>query len=87
MGDTPFIDTLDYIFISPNHDDDDNEYGNRIVVRNVLPLPHRDEVMKDGPYPNAVEPSDHVLIAADLDIQFGATMTTTTNEHDGRIDE
>ena len=87
MGDTPFIDTLDYIFISPNHDDDDNENGNRIVVRNVLPLPHRDEVMKDGPYPNAVEPSDHVLIAADLDIQFGATTTMNTNEHDGRIDE
>lgn len=53
-----FIDTLDYIFISDH-----------IRVQNILPLPHRDNV-HDGPYPNAEQPSDHVLIAADLEIPF-----------------
>lgn len=53
----PFIDTLDYIFISE-----------LVRVRNVLPLPHRDNV--EGPFPNAEEPSDHVLIAADLELPF-----------------
>jgi hypothetical protein len=54
----PFIDTLDYIFISEH-----------VRVRNVLALPHRDKV-QDGPFPNAEQPSDHMLIAADLELPF-----------------
>ncbi|GKY98656.1 hypothetical protein MPSEU_000822000 [Mayamaea pseudoterrestris] len=54
----PFIDTLDYIFISKEWKVDD-----------VLKLPHRD--VAKGPFPNldANEPSDHVLIAADLSLK------------------
>ena len=52
----PFIDTLDYIFLSPTG----------INVAGVTPLPKREEA--GGPFPNEEEPSDHVLIAADLDI-------------------
>ena len=74
----PFIDTLDYIFISPHHDENDpHNNHNSITVQDVLPLPHRDEMMVDGPYPNAVEPSDHVMIAANLDIVCSTTTTTT----------
>ena len=51
--DPPFIDTLDYIFISPT-----------MEVAEVLPLPHRDEVK--GPFPAPDEPSDHILLAATL---------------------
>jgi mRNA deadenylase 3'-5' endonuclease subunit Ccr4 len=54
----PFIDTLDYIFVSKEW-----------TVENVLKLPHRDEA--NGPYPNldVSEPSDHVLIASDLSLK------------------
>ena len=52
--DDPFIGTLDYIFLS-------KEWR----VELVLPTVHRDTV-KDGPYPNEIEPSDHIMIAADL---------------------
>jgi len=54
-GDRPFIDTLDYIFIS--------EAWN---VDSVLSIPMRDE--SGGPFPNLDrdEPSDHILIAANL---------------------
>jgi 2',5'-phosphodiesterase len=52
---TPFIDTLDYIFIGPH-----------IQVMDVVALPHRD--VAGGPFPNAVEPSDHILMAAQLEI-------------------
>lgn len=53
-----FIDTLDYIFLS-------DEWK----VASVLELPKRDE--SGGPFPNLDkdEPSDHVLIAADLRLQ------------------
>ena len=51
--DDPFIDTLDYIFVSP-----------AIDVVDVLPLPNRDEVK--GPFPAPEEPSDHILLAATL---------------------
>jgi mRNA deadenylase 3'-5' endonuclease subunit Ccr4 len=56
--DPPFIDTLDYIFLSP-------EWS----VKGVKSLPHRDDA--DGPFPNlaAGEPSDHILIAADLELK------------------
>lgn len=56
--DPVFQDTLDYIFLSPGH----------WQVDDVEPLPHRSEV-KDGPFPNEREPSDHVLIAANLVMQ------------------
>jgi 2',5'-phosphodiesterase len=51
----PFIDTLDYIFLSPQW-----------KVKGVKALPRRDDA--GGPFPNLDrgEPSDHILIAADL---------------------
>eukprot|EP00546_Thalassionema_frauenfeldii_P012315 CAMPEP_0178925142 /NCGR_PEP_ID=MMETSP0786-20121207/17738_1 /TAXON_ID=186022 /ORGANISM="Thalassionema frauenfeldii, Strain CCMP 1798" /LENGTH=263 /DNA_ID=CAMNT_0020599971 /DNA_START=381 /DNA_END=1172 /DNA_ORIENTATION=- len=52
----PFIDTLDYIFLS-------SEWN----VLNTKSIVHRD--VANGPFPNAVEPSDHVLIAADLALE------------------
>ena len=51
----PFIDTLDYIFLSKEW-----------KVVGVKKIPHRDDV--DGPFPNENEPSDHVLISADLEL-------------------
>lgn len=53
----PFIDTLDYIFLS-------DEWR----VNGVRELPHRDDA--NGPFPNLEygEPSDHVMIAADLEL-------------------
>ena len=51
--DDPFIDVLDYIFLS-------NEWE----VKGVKKLPYRDDV--NGPLPNENEPSDHILIAANL---------------------
>ena len=55
--DDPFIDTLDYIFLSDTW-----------KVTGVKELPHRDEA--GGPFPNLDhnEPSDHILIAADLEL-------------------
>ena len=49
--DEPFIDTLDYIFVTDD-----------VEVLDVLDLPHRDEVK--GPFPAATEPSDHIMLAA-----------------------
>lgn len=51
----PFIDTLDYVFLSPHW-----------RVNNVKELPHRDDA--DGPFPNEKEPSDHILLSADIEI-------------------
>lgn len=53
IGEEGFIDTLDYIFC-----------GSDWIVQSVKKLPHRDEA--DGPFPNEIEPSDHILLAADL---------------------
>jgi len=50
----PFIETLDYIFIS-----------DKVEVRDVDSLPHRSEV-DDNPFPSETEPSDHVMIGAYL---------------------
>lgn len=50
-----FIGTLDYIFLSDSW-----------KVTKVGALEHRDDV--NGPFPNDKEPSDHVLIAADLEL-------------------
>jgi len=52
----PFIDTLDYVFLSPHW-----------KINAVKELPHRDEAK--GPFPNEDEPSDHILIAADIEIE------------------
>eukprot|EP00532_Pseudo-nitzschia_australis_P004891 CAMPEP_0168192482 /NCGR_PEP_ID=MMETSP0139_2-20121125/18071_1 /TAXON_ID=44445 /ORGANISM="Pseudo-nitzschia australis, Strain 10249 10 AB" /LENGTH=391 /DNA_ID=CAMNT_0008115723 /DNA_START=234 /DNA_END=1409 /DNA_ORIENTATION=- len=55
--DEPFIDTLDYVFLS-------DEWR----VTGVKAIPHRDG--SGGPFPNLDynEPSDHLLIAADLEL-------------------
>jgi 2',5'-phosphodiesterase len=52
----PFIDTLDYIFLS-----------SAWKVKGVRELPHRDQC---SPFPNldAEEPSDHIMIAASLEL-------------------
>jgi 2',5'-phosphodiesterase len=54
----PFIDTLDYIFLSDHW-----------KVTGVKSLPKRED--SGGPFPNLDhnEPSDHILIAADLQLQ------------------
>lgn len=61
-----FIDTLDYVFVSPD-----------VTVTETLPLPNRVDVK--GPFPNldtdVNEPSDHILIAATLETK-SSTMTT-----------
>lgn len=51
----PFIDTLDYIFLSKEW-----------KVNAVEELPHRDEV--SGPFPMKTEYSDHVLVAAEVQL-------------------
>jgi len=54
-SDSAFIGTIDYIFVSP-----------KILVHDVLSLPAKDKVRGGGPLPNAYEPSDHILIAANI---------------------
>ena len=56
LSNESFIGTLDYLFLSDQHNWN---------VKDVVALKHRDEVL-DGPFPNKQEPSDHVLIAATL---------------------
>ena len=51
----PFIDCLDYIFISQE-----------CRALGVKKLPHRSEVQ--GPLPTLDEPSDHILIASTISI-------------------
>ena len=53
--DEPFVDTLDYIFVSPT-----------VTVKEVAQLPHRDDVK--GPFPSKTEPSDHILLQATLTV-------------------
>ena len=48
-----FIETLDYIFVTSD-----------IQVLSADDLPHRSTVQ--GPLPNATEPSDHIMVCADL---------------------
>ena len=55
-GDEPFIGTLDYIFLSKH----------KWRIRTVKELPSVAE--SGGPFPNEDEPSDHVLIYADIDL-------------------
>ena len=51
--DPPFIDVLDYVWVS-----------DAWQVDAVPELPHRSAVA--GPFPNAEQPSDHVLLSATL---------------------
>jgi 2',5'-phosphodiesterase len=64
----PFIDTLDYIFLSKDTETNEN-VKSKWKVKGVQSLPHRDEA--GGPFPNLDhgEPSDHILIAADLELK------------------
>ncbi|KAL7526466.1 hypothetical protein ACHAWF_001780 [Thalassiosira exigua] len=66
----PFIGTLDYIFLSKKKQTDGGAMGNKSVgwwkVHGVQKLPCKEE--SGGPFPNEVEPSDHYLIAADLEL-------------------
>lgn len=58
----PFIDALDYIFLSTSN-------GNsEFAVRSITFLPSKDEALKGGPYPDTKQPSDHLLLSADLSI-------------------
>ena len=59
-----YIETLDYIFISDG-----------VKVQSVLELPHRD--VARGPFPNESEPSDHILIAANLDVGSRSSSSAT----------
>ena len=54
FDDEPFIETIDYIFVS--------NQGVDVVA--CKPLPNRSEAK--GPFPTREEPSDHILIAAEL---------------------
>ncbi|KAK3241996.1 hypothetical protein CYMTET_48292 [Cymbomonas tetramitiformis] len=58
----PFIGTLDYIFVSARW----------WIVKEVSGLPTRDSVT-DGPFPNANEPSDHIMIAATIELHRNDT--------------
>ncbi|KAL7481277.1 hypothetical protein ACHAW6_006955 [Cyclotella cf. meneghiniana] len=66
----PFIGTLDYIFLSRKdgiaRNNEDNGIGESWIVSDVVKLPERD--VSGGPFPNACEPSDHLLIGADLEL-------------------
>jgi len=56
VGDEPlFTETLDYLFLSP--------HGS---VEEVVKL--SSEVAPEEPFPNAAEPSDHVLVGANLNM-------------------
>ncbi|EDQ88599.1 uncharacterized protein MONBRDRAFT_32787 [Monosiga brevicollis MX1] len=54
--DNKFCGTLDYIFLAP-----------KLGASAASVIPHRENV-QDGPYPNAREPSDHLLIWADVHV-------------------
>lgn len=56
--DEPFVETLDYIFCKPN----------AWTVLDVKALATKDQIDLNAPYPDDREPSDHVLLAADLSL-------------------
>jgi hypothetical protein len=71
----PFIGTLDYIFLSKNDSGAQNEVategvaagrGHEWKVHWVHKLPSKES--SGGPFPSEKEPSDHLLIAADLEL-------------------
>lgn len=54
-----FIETLDYIFCSKD----------QWKVNQVLKLPLKTEALLNGkPFPSISEPSDHIMLAADLSL-------------------
>lgn len=57
VGDEPFIDALDFIWIGD---------GLRAVAAPVLPARTDEGVLDAGPYPSETEPSDHVMVRADV---------------------
>lgn len=63
--DEPFIGTLDYIFLSRKEHNDRSSC--KWVVRDVVKLPEKEA--SGGPFPNECEPSDHLLISADLKLE------------------
>jgi len=73
----PFVGTLDYIFLSKREvtardveTKQDETSGEWWEVYNVKKLPGIAE--SGGPFPNEVEPSDHILIATDLQLVSGS---------------
>ena len=66
----PFIGTLDYIFLSRKAKTtriiDEKVAGEWWKVHGVTKLPS--VAASGGPFPNANEPSDHLLISADLEL-------------------
>ena len=71
--DDPFIDTLDYIFLSHNSGEKDGNKNNSGCDWKIISVEElKTKETGNGPYPNldptVNEPSDHVLIAADLEL-------------------
>ncbi len=62
----PFIGTLDYIFLSKNSSVESVSRKYEWKVCGVQPLPSKQD--SGGPFPSEKEPSDHLLIAADLEL-------------------
>ena len=64
-----FCETLDYIFLGDAADAGGAPAG-RWVARAVKPLtPKAEALANHASYPSATEPSDHVAIWADLDLE------------------
>jgi len=76
----PFIGTLDYIFLSQkgqtSTSNEGNQSGEWWEVHGVQKLPCKED--SDGPFPNEKEPSDHYLIAADLQLVSAGTSEKKT---------
>lgn len=73
----PFIGTLDYIFLSKNNSSGERNdvtvvegdvAGAEWKVHGVQKLPSKED--SGGPFPSEKEPSDHLLIAADLELVY-----------------
>ena len=87
LNEAPFIDTLDYIFLSSGGRQE-KEAGaamaRRWRVESVLNIPHRDLV--NGPLPAEEEPSDHIMLSANLAIvdaeSAGSAATTVPREYE-----
>jgi len=80
----PFIGTLDYIFLSQSHpwkvlhvqppsSSNDEDVVNENT--NEEEKNKQETVGKEGPFPNSIEPSDHLLISADLDLVFDSSIS------------
>ena len=54
---SPFIGCLDYVFVSPH-----------LRVLSAPPLPTLEECLRQGPMPTSAEPSDHLLVAVELEL-------------------